>query len=190
MAKSKKPQQVGKSPPPAGSSQVASAVAATMPIVYSAQIAHMQSAGPIPSPDLLRQYEALRPGLADRIVKMAEEEAQHRRAIETEIIAVQSRDQNAYRFSELLGQIFGLLIGLTAISGAVFCAVHGAQIAGAFIGTTGVTGLVTAFILGRTLLMKQKQQESQEQQIAATQRAAELKGPPPADAKDLSKLRG
>ena len=155
-----------------------------MPIIYSAQIAQMQvQAGPLPPPELLRQYEAITAGLVDRIVKMAEDEAQHRRKMEAEIVAVQSRDQQAYRRAELLGQVCGLSIGVFAIGGAVFCSVRGAQIAGAFIGTTGVTGLVTAFILGRTFLMKQRQQEIRQQQTAAAQREAALNHAQSAEAK-------
>src|SRR5207245_2145334 len=81
----------------------------------------------------------------------------------------QTEDQKAYRRSELLGQIFGLLIGIGAIAGAVICAVKGAQIAASFIGTTGVTGLVTAFILGRSYLLKLRQQEIDQQQQQQSQ---------------------
>ena len=190
MAKSRKPEQPDKSSPSAGSSPLTSAVTATMPIVYSAQIAHMQASGPLPHPDVLRQYEDVSPGLVERIVKMAEDEAEHRRNIEMQIIDVQSRDQKAYRKSELLGQVFGLLIGLSAITGAVVCAVNHAQIAAAFIGTSGVTGLVTAFIMGRTLLMKQKEQEFRQQQSASAERAAELKRSQSEDAKKLVKSAG
>jgi uncharacterized membrane protein len=106
---------------------------------------------------------------------MAEEEVMHRRAIERESIAVQARDQISYRRSELFGQVFGLLIGIAAIGGAVYCATHGAQVAGSIIGTGGVTGLVTTFILGRNLLLKQRQQEFQHQLQLQERRLAEIK---------------
>jgi hypothetical protein len=54
-------------------------------------------------------------------------------------------------------------------------AVHGAQIAASFLGTGGVTGLVTAFILGRNFLLKQKQQDFDQLQKANEQRAIESK---------------
>jgi uncharacterized membrane protein len=88
-----------------------------MPIVYSAQIAQMQQiSGPVPSPDILRAYDEMTPGLADRIVRMAEQEAEHRRKIEFEIVSIQGLDQKSYRRSELMGQILGLTIGLAAIA--------------------------------------------------------------------------
>lgn len=69
----------------------------------------------------------------------------------------------------------GPLIGIAAITGAVICAIHGAQLAGAFIGAAGVTGLVTAFILGRTMLMKQMQMEFKQQQAVREAQLKELK---------------
>lgn len=110
---------------------------------------------------MIAKYNAVIPGLGDRLVRMAEEEAAHRRSVEIEVVQIQGRDQKAYRLSELLGQIFGLAIGLSAILGAVHAATHGAQWAGSFIGTAGVTGLVSAFILGRRYLGQQKEQEFQ-----------------------------
>ena len=177
MAKKNPSTQPAKTDPPSANSPLTAAVAATMPLVYSTQIALAQSSGPLPPPEFLRQYEALQPGTADRILKMAEDEANHRRKMEAEVISIQGRDQCAYRRSELLGQVFGLAIGISAISGAVIAAVHGAQIAAAFIGTSGVTGLVTAFIVGRNLLMKQMHQEHELRQAEARHHKEESKPP-------------
>jgi uncharacterized membrane protein len=174
--KQSKPADLDSSSQSSAPAPLTSAVAATMPIVYSAQIAHSQQiSGPLPPPELLKQYDALSPGTAARIIKMAEDEAEHRRRMENEVLAIQSRDQIAYRRSEMLGQAFGLGIGVAAIAGAVIAAVHGAQIAAAFIGTGGVTSLVTAFILGRSFLLKQKQQEFEQQRQLALDRRAEDK---------------
>ena len=112
--------------------------------------------------------------MAERLIKMAEDEAAHRRKMEAEVIAIQGRDQSAYRRSEMFGQIFGLAIGLTAIVGATYMGIHGAQISASIIGTGGVTGLVTAFILGRTMLLKQRQQDYDQQQKMLHQKRNEL----------------
>ena len=139
---------------------VANAASSNTPAYFfNAQISR-QSEGPIPSPEILKEYDHLMPGLADRIVAMAEEEAKHRRAVEVQLLAAQIKDASRYRFVEIAGQVCGLAIGLAAIGCATYAGVHGAQITGTFIGTTGVTGLVTAFIMGRTLMMKQKQQDA------------------------------
>jgi uncharacterized membrane protein len=48
-----------------------------------------------------------------------------------------------------LGQVFGLIIGITAIISGAVIAVQGSQWAGSFIGGGGVIGLVSVFVLGR-----------------------------------------
>ncbi|MEY4906010.1 MAG: hypothetical protein RLZZ292_3825, partial [Bacteroidota bacterium] len=45
--------------------------------------------GPIPSPDTLRQYEELHPGLAERFMQMAENEQKKRHDNDTEIIQLE-----------------------------------------------------------------------------------------------------
>jgi uncharacterized membrane protein len=42
--------------------------------------------GPIPDPHSLAQYEQLQPGLAERIIRMAEKEAEHRHLQEDRLI--------------------------------------------------------------------------------------------------------
>ena len=61
----------------------------------------------------------------------------------------------------------GFGIGTIAILGAVYAGVHSAQVVGSFIGTAGVTGLVSVFILGRRSLAKQKEIEFQHQMEVA-----------------------
>lgn len=48
-----------------------------------------------------------------------------------------------------LGQVFGLIIGMTAIISGAVTAYHGSEWAGGFIGGGGVIGLVSVFVLGR-----------------------------------------
>ncbi len=181
MAKSEKlPQRDGGRPPVDKSLLTSAAAAAAMPaqLHVSAHLAMQQQSGPIPPPEILRKYDEIHPGLAERIIKMAEEEAAHRRIMESEVTAVQARDQTAYRRSEL-GQVFGFATGLAAIGGAALAAVKGAQIAASFIGTAGVTGLVTAFIMGRHALLKFKQEDfRQQQQILQQQLAASSQSAP------------
>ena len=50
-----------------------------------------------------------------------------------------------------LGQVFGLIIGLTAIISGSLTAYHGSPLAGGFIGGGGVIGLVSVFVLGRLI---------------------------------------
>lgn len=123
---------------------------------------HTQSFdGPFPPPSLLKEYDSLMPGTAAKIIAMAEQESEHRRQIERDIVNAQIEDAKKYRQVEFFGQIFGLIIGMFAIGMAAYAGVHGAQWTGTFIGTAGVTGLVTTFILGRQMYMKQKRQDAE-----------------------------
>ncbi len=50
------------------------------------------------------------------------------------------------------GQILGFAIGIAALVAGTFTATQGYEIAGSFIGTGGVVGLVSVFVLGRMKL--------------------------------------
>ena len=82
------------------------------------------------------------PGAANRIIKMAEQEANHRH--EMERLHVSNDHKEGKR-----GQICGLIIGSPAITLGAAAAMTGAQLAGGIIGGLGVAGLVSAFILDR-----------------------------------------
>lgn len=99
------------------------------------------SAGPIPPPDKMEQYEKTLPGSADRILKMAESQSEHRQSLEKQRLSFSNREVH-------LGQIFGFLIGAIAIVTGGYTALNGAPIPGGFIGTTGVVGLVAVFVIG------------------------------------------
>ncbi len=98
--------------------------------------------GPIPPPNILSAYDQVEPGLANRIVTMAEEEAVHRRGIEKKVI-------NAQILETTLGQFLGFGIGTITIGGGVIASIYGSAILGAGISTVGVVGLVSVFIIGR-----------------------------------------
>lgn len=61
----------------------------------SAQFAVQQQVGPIPPPEILKNYDAVKAGFAERIIKMAEEESAHRREIEKLVVESQAEDQAA-----------------------------------------------------------------------------------------------
>ncbi len=98
--------------------------------------------GPIPSPEDIALYNQHIPDGANRIMRMAEKQADHRISIETTVIVEQQR-QSAR------GQIFGLIIGLFGISVGAWVAVLGHDVVGGGIAGTTVISLVYAFISGR-----------------------------------------
>jgi len=127
------------------------------------QTMESQFHGPIPPPNILAEYEKLLPGAADRILAMAESETAHRQMMEGKAVNAEIDGLKSEATDTRIGQIFGLVIGLTTVLAGAYTAVNGAQITGALIGTSGVVGLVSAFIVGRKnnqpVNGKQKNQE-------------------------------
>ena len=94
---------------------------------------------------MLQGYNQVLPGLAERIVAMAEkQQVMASKALESDI-----SDRQAGRREALVGQIFGLIIAVVTVLAGAYAAVHGAPIAGAFIGTGGVATLAAVFVIGR-----------------------------------------
>jgi len=71
--------------------------------------------GPIPPPSLLKAYDAIVPGSADRIMRWSESQTEHRQRLERE----ESRAEIA-QFAR--GQHYALAIGVMVVAGAVACA--------------------------------------------------------------------
>ena len=59
--------------------------------------------GPVPPPDLLRQYEEISPGFADRLIQMAEAQQNHRHQLEQQHLDGYIRDKEAARKEARLG---------------------------------------------------------------------------------------
>ena len=76
----------------------------------NSELLHLKEeySGPIPHPNILRQFEEVIPGSAERILKMAEKEQEHRHEFENKIISHK-------KIMELTGLIFGFLLSLIHI---------------------------------------------------------------------------
>jgi uncharacterized membrane protein len=99
--------------------------------------------GPLPPPAALEQFERIIPGSAERILRMAEKEQDHRVAQETDGLAADIEDTRR-------GQWFGGLVAFSAIVGAVLNSVLGGpwQASVALVGVP-ILSAVHAFIRGR-----------------------------------------
>lgn len=109
---------------------------------------HKTHIGPLPDPETLEGYAGLITNGAERIMKMAEKQSDHRMSLEKRVI-------DAQIVQSYLGQIFAFVIGLAALGGSVYCIISGYQWGGAILGAGGITGLVTAFIKGRSAQEKE-----------------------------------
>lgn len=105
--------------------------------------------GPVPPPDFLEGYERIVPGSAARLLRMAEDEATHRRALESKAQDSDIRERRDARIEARIGQFCGLAIGLAALGTGAFAAVSGAEWFGAIIGAGGIGGLIGVFVYGR-----------------------------------------
>jgi uncharacterized membrane protein len=111
--------------------------------------------GPIPHPAILKQYDDFLPGSADRLIKLAELEAQHRRAQEnaatTANIAAQQKQlaladyQTRTVFkSDALGQALGFVVSMTCVLGSVYLAIAGQVWIAAALAGLPLVGIIRA----------------------------------------------
>lgn len=113
--------------------------------------ASVQFAGPIPPPNVLEQYNSIDPSInaANRIISMAEKEQAHRHEMQTKLVDAQIADFKQSRKERRLGQTYGFSIGVISIVAGSLTVILGSPLAGTFIGSAGVAGLVSVFVLGR-----------------------------------------
>lgn len=108
-------------------------------------LAHVKAefSGPVPHPSILQGYDNVVPGAAERILQMAEQDAVHQREVEKLIITETAAEVKR-------GQVFGLIIGVSAFISSIIAILLGAQTTASIIGGTTVVGLVAVFITGRS----------------------------------------
>ncbi len=104
---------------------------------------------------MLEDYERIQPGLADRIVQMAERQEAHRHDLERGAIIGDGRRAWA-------GIICAFIICLATIAGAVILGLSrhdpGGTILSGVLGTAGLAGIAGAFIYG-TRSRRQEREE-------------------------------
>lgn len=95
--------------------------------------------GPLPPASQFAEYERILPGSAERILKMAENQASHRQEMERKVIEANIR-------SEKRGQWFGLIATIFVLGAVCFSIYYKQPIATAILGFGGISGLISAFI--------------------------------------------
>ena len=85
--------------------------------------------GPIPPPVVLKEYEEINPGLAEKIFLMAENEILHRQKLENEMlkadIAISNKILEINSKEVKRGQYLGFLIGTVAIAAGAITSIMG-----------------------------------------------------------------
>jgi len=112
------------------------------PDIIQSLIIAAEYSGPIPHPSVLQQYNNIHDGFANRIIKMAEKDADHIREMQKAIFLAKKQEVT-------LGQVFAFLIGMSALICGTVAVIYDHPVTAGFIGTGGVIGLVSVFIFGR-----------------------------------------
>lgn len=97
---------------------------------------------PLPPPDLLKQYNDVFPGCAERIVAMAESQAAHRQAIEDKVI-------HGNVSSQKTGLWLGFVLALIIILSGAWLVYTGHIGWGAIFTGIPLVSLVSVFVLGK-----------------------------------------
>lgn len=115
--------------------------------------------GPLPPPQLLEHYERVLPGLADRIVAMAEAQSRHRQGLERRVTWARSR-------GETLGQILAFVLAMTIVGGSVWLISIGRSIEGVIALVGEIAALSAIFIYGRR--SQQRELEGKREELNRT----------------------
>jgi uncharacterized membrane protein len=122
-----------------------------------AQFLHseQQFTGPLPPPEILRQYDEIVPGLAERMVQAMEAQTFHRHKLESATVYGNVSAQRT-------GQYFAGVLALAGVVGTVVLGLAGKQAAAAVLGGSDFVGLAGVFIYGR----RSQRQERRDQMAA------------------------
>jgi len=79
--------------------------------------------GPLPHPDMLAKYEEIEKGTASRIIKMAENQSEHRQTIEKRVIQANIQNENT-------GMFLAFFMTITIILASAFLVFSGKDVSG------------------------------------------------------------
>ena len=124
--------------------------------VQTIQATQTTFTGPMPPPELLRQYDTVVLGAAERILVMAEKEAQHRQTQESQALNanVQAQKQQLYIAeqqtkatfrSDAIGQVCGFIVSLICVVGAIYLAMNGQPIVATALAALPLAAIIRAF---------------------------------------------
>ena len=112
--------------------------------------------GPLPPPHTLEKYDKILLGAAERILKMAEKQSNHRQTLEKKVVFTDSGNSR-------LGVWLAFFLATITIIGGGFLIYNDKDIAGLASIITAIGGLVGVFIYGR--YQEKKELEKKEKDI-------------------------
>jgi uncharacterized membrane protein len=108
--------------------------------------------GPLPPPQALSGYESIVPGAAERLLRMTEDEAAHRRSLEVAEMQTDNAAMESHLRWMARGQWFGFAVSLCAIICGSITAIQGGDMTGlaAVLAGAGVMALGAIFARRRS----------------------------------------
>lgn len=104
--------------------------------VLAHQTTQVSYSGPLPQASEFEYYNRVLPGAADRILKMAEEQAKHRQLMEKKVISTG-------QIKSIIGLVFAFIIATVVLIGSVFLIYTGKSwqgLSGVLIGLAAIVG--------------------------------------------------
>lgn len=112
--------------------------------------------GPLPPASVMRDYDQIVPGAAERILRMAESETVHRQQMESDVNSGNVRTQqrqidlahkqtNFVLVSDIFGQLAGWTVCAGCVAGAIYLGMHDHVGAAALLTALPLVGIVRAF---------------------------------------------
>jgi Predicted membrane protein len=141
--KNKPPAKRPNSPAP---SQKAPGVSSSTSITVQKSEFH----GPLPPPELLRQYNDIIPDAAERIMLLFEQQAAHRMDLERRTIYGDNKRAG-------WGIVCGTVVSLTVLGAATYLVATGHDWAGATLAGIDIAGIVGVFVYGTNIRRKERE---------------------------------
>ncbi|WP_374763310.1 DUF2335 domain-containing protein [Yunchengibacter salinarum] len=111
-------------------------------VLSAALVAQREFSGPIPNPEMLKEYDAVVPGSAEKIVRNWDDQCRHDRLITDRISLMEER-------SLARGQYLGLIALVLLLGSSIFAGFMGLTEIGLAIAAMGAAGIITVLVRGR-----------------------------------------
>lgn len=133
-----------------------------MGIVFEAGMISSGWSGPLPPPNDLAKFGQVDPTFPERIMRLAESEAEHRRQLEAQTIKSDIETRQRMQDERTRGQKYGLTIAMTFLGVGAWLAYLGhTVVATTLLGTTLVS-LTAVFVVGRIAWARHQAVETKE----------------------------
>ena len=115
-------------------------------ITTRTETALYQHQGPLPDAGSYERYNMVLPGAADRILRMAETEADHRRSGERKDQEINRKYYDSFTRDSLLGLVFGFTVAALCVVCGTYLVLQGHDVAGTIFGGSGLAGIAGVFV--------------------------------------------